>query len=179
MVAKTSWLPNRAVVTSLGQAVFPTSRYKIKRRRFSAIEENGSIVGMYDDNATPEWSIFWAHGLNGTRPQGWTIAHVWPASDDINSYTHLANLAMVREPFASLTDKCGPLTGFLRWHAWDVYHWKPERQAEPTKPGGYDEIQWRYFENVVDPKALIRQRLMASNNQRARILRPIMESRKM
>jgi hypothetical protein len=44
------------------------------------------------------------------------------------AYTHLANLAMVPEPFASLTDKNGPLTVFLRWHAWEVYGWKPERE---------------------------------------------------
>ena len=145
----------------------------------SPIEESGTAVGMYDDNATPEWAIFWAHDLDGPRPKGWTIAHVWPASDDISSYTHLANLAMVREPFASLTDKTGPLTGFLRWHGWDVYGWKPEQQAEPTKPDGYDEIQWRYLASVADPKALIRQRLIASDNQRTKILRPIMESRQM
>jgi hypothetical protein len=85
----------------------------------------------------------------------------------------------VCEPFASLTDKNGPLTGFLRWHSWDVYHWKPERQPAPTKPDGYDSIAWRHLEAVVDPKALICQRLAAADNQRKRILRPIMESRQL
>ena len=156
-------------------ALFPTSRYKSERPRFSLVAENSGVVGMYDDNATPEWAVFWSHGLRGTRPKGWTIAHVWPSSDDIGSYTHLANLAMVREPFASLTDKDGPLTGFLRWHAWNVYHWKPEREAVPAKPDGYGVIEWRYLGAVVDPKALIRQRLAAADNHRTRILRPIME----
>jgi hypothetical protein len=179
MVATTSWLPNQAVVASLAKAVFPTSRYRSEHSRFSTIQENGGLIGMYDDNTTPEWAIFWAHGLNGTRPKGWTIAHVWPACDDLTSYTHLANLAMVREPLASLTDKSGPLTRFLRWHAWDVYNWKPERQAVPAKPDGYDEISWRYLKSAGDPKALIRQRLAGCDNQRTRILRPIMESRQM
>lgn len=176
MVAKTTWLPNPAVVASLGGAVFPTSRVKNGHPRFSEIRENGSIIGMYDDNATPEWAIFWAHGLSGSRPKGWTIAHVWPTSDDINSYTCLANLAMVREPFASLTDKNGPLTGFLRWHAWDIYKWKPAREPEPKKPGGYD-TKWRYLHGVDDPWGSIRQRLAGVDNERARILRPIMEKR--
>ena len=179
MVARTSWLPNRAIVASLGRAVFPTSRYKREHPRLSHIQENGSVVGMYDDNATPEWAIFWPHGLCGTRPKGWTIAHVWSASDHLGSYTHLANLAMVREPFASLTDKDGPLTRFLRWHAWQVYAWKPEREVEPEKPDGYEAIEWRYLAAVDDPKALIRQRLAESDNQRIRMLRPIMEGRQM
>ncbi len=175
MVANTSWLPNPAVVASLGGAVFPTSRSKRKSPRFTHIMAEGNAVGMYDDNATPEWALFWTHGLIGTRPPGWTIAHVWPTSDDISSYTHLANLAMVREPFASLTDKNGPLTRFLRWHAWSVYAWKPASEAEPIKPDGYDAIEWRYFDPVPDPVSVISQRLAALDNQRTRILSPIMQ----
>jgi hypothetical protein len=140
--------------------------------------KNG-IVGMFDDNTTPEWALFWAHDLQGERPPGWTIAHVWPTSGDIDSYTHLANIAMVPEPFAGLTDKNGPLTAFLRWHAWQVYEWKPKAEAKPMKPDGYDEIEWRYLEFVDDPKALIRRRFEKRDNQRTRILRPIMRKRGM
>ncbi len=179
MVAKTSWLPNGETVASVGRAVFPTSRSKNNHPRFSLIKQNEVVAGMYDDNATPEWAIFWAHNLEGTRPKGWTIAHVWPSLDDIDSYTHLANLLMVPEPFSSLTDKNGPLTGFLRWHAWHVYHWKPMREGTPAKPDGYEEIHWRYLESSSDPRLLIRQRLMMRENQRTKILRPIMESRGM
>jgi len=179
IVATTSWLPNPTVVAKLGRSIFPTCRYKAKHPRLSSILENVSVVGMYDDNVTPEWAVFWAHGLMGTRPKGWTIAHVWSASEDISAYTHLANLAMVREPLASLTDKDGPLTGYLRWHAWSVYHWKPANQADLAKPTGYDALVWRYLDAVDDPKALIRQRFAVSDNQRTRILQPIMDRLKM
>jgi hypothetical protein len=177
MVARTSWLPNRDTVKALQGAVFPTSRYKSGHGRFSHIEENGVIVGMYDD--TPEWAMFWAHGLTGTRQRGWTIAHIWPASDDICSYTEVANLALVPEPFASLTDKDGPLAAFLRWHAWEAYGWKPKQQADPTKPNGFDDISWRYLRGEESPRALIRKQIYRRNNERTRILRPIMERRKM
>jgi len=179
MVANTSWLPNQTAITHLGRAVFPTSRAKAKHPRFSLIEENGAVVGMYDDNATPEWALFWAHGLQGTRPKGWTVAHVWSASDDIKAYTHVANLALIPEPLASLTDKNGPLTGYLRWHSWEVYGWKPDRAAEPAKPADYDQVKdkWRYLAAIEDPQAWIRQRFNMLDNQRTRILRPIMHSR--
>jgi len=112
-----SWLPNRNVVEAIEAAVFPTSRYKANHKRFSHIGKDGVAVGMYDENPTPEWALFWSHGLEGTRPQGGTVSHVWPTSSDVDCYTHVANLALVPEPFANLTDKNGPLTAFLRWHA--------------------------------------------------------------
>ncbi len=173
MVAPTSWLPNEKVVHAIGRAVFPTVRCSSDNPRLSLLKIAGKAVGMYDDNATPEWALFWSHGLQGTRPKGWVIAHVWPTSHDINAYTHLANLAMVREPFASLTDKVGPLTEFFRWHAWNVYGWKPQSESVPKKPEGFDKISWRYLEAVANPKALIQQRIEKLNNERLRILRKI------
>ena len=176
-VAKTSWLPNRETVKTIQCSVFPTSRYKSNHKRFSHIEKDGAVVGMYDDNATPEWALFWSHDLVGTRRKGWTIAHVWPTSDDIDSYTHIANLAMVPECLANLTDKKGPLTAFLRWHAWEVYGWKPKQQDNPNRPDGYGDIEWRYLTGVRNPKGAIRRRFCSLSNERTRILRPIMEGR--
>jgi len=175
IVASKSWLPNPSTVKILERAVFPTLRYKSNYKRFAHIESNGAVIGMYDDNATPEWTMFWVHGLIGTRPKGWTIAHVWPASDDINAYTHIANLAMVPEALASLTDKGGPLTTFLRWHAWHIYRWKPRPEVGLVKPEGYDAVTWRYLPGVDDPKSFIRQRFYERDNERTRILKPIME----
>jgi len=178
IVAKTSWLPDPSVVQAINRAVFPTKRDN--SNLYKTFNNNqGKAVGMYDDNVTPEWAIFWAHDLKGTRPKGWTIAHVWPTSNDVNAYTHIANLLMVSEPFASLTDKKGPLTDFLRWHAWHVYKWKPEGEALPNKPDGYDNIKWRYLDKVNDPKALIRYRFNKRDNKRTRVLKPIMERRNM
>ncbi len=175
MVAKTSWLPHPDTVKALGRAVFPTSRARRQHPRFTHISENGKPVGMYDDNATPAWAILWAHGIVGGSRKGWGFAHIWPSSDDINSYSHLANLAMIPECFASLTDKEGPLTGYLRWHAWTVYHWKPDHIETPQIPRDYDKIQWRYFSKFDQPREFISQRLAKLDNERVRILRPIME----
>ncbi len=177
MVATASWLPNPDTVKEMSGAVFPALRARRKYPRLTYAFENEKPVAMYDDNATPAWALIWAHGITGTRPKGWTIAHVWPETDSVESYTHLANLIMIPECFGTLTDKIGPLTVFLRWHAWTVYHWKPEQQIELPKPERYEAITWRYFEYAGDPKTLIRHRLIDLENQRTRILRPLMESR--
>jgi len=173
MVAKTSYLPHPNLVKHIGKAVFPTIR---KRQcRGQEIKDGEMVIGMYDDNATPQWALFWTHDVIGTRPKGWTIAHVWPNKDDIASYTHLANLIMIPECFASLTDKLGPMTEFFRWHSWSVYGWKPSGVVQPIKPDGFDQVKWRYFDEIENPKDLIRKRLNDLNNQRVRVLRPIME----
>jgi hypothetical protein len=175
MVAGTSWLPNPKTVSDLGRAAFPALRARKEKPRLTHFLENGEPAGMYDDNATPAWALFWAHGIiKGTRPKGWTVAHVWPETDCVHSFTHLANLALIPECFGTLTDKGGPLTQFLRWHAWEVYAWKPVSAPEPTRPSHYEQVVWRYFERSGHPREWIRQMVIESDNQRTNIMRPIM-----
>lgn len=173
--AETSFLPAPETVKALNGPAFPALRARRDRPRFSLLEDGETAVGVYDDNVTPAWAVFWAHGLEGTRPQGWNIAHIWAATDDIESFTHLANLALIPECFSSLTDKFGPLTGFLQWHAWSVYGWKPAGFDEPRKPEGFDGITWRYLEPTDNPRELIRSRFARHDNQRLKLLRPIMQ----
>lgn len=171
MVAKTSWLPHPETVKAIGQAVFPT----VRGERMQPFVKDDEIIGMYDDNATPEWALFWSHGLKNKREKGWTLGHVWAESKDIGAFTHPANLILVHEPFAGLTDKNGPLTAFLKYHAWKVYGWKPEIAEEPDKPKGYDKIQWRYLSKIENPLDSIKHEFLRRNNKRTIILRPIMK----
>lgn len=132
---------------------------------------------MHDDNITPTWALLWAHGISGGSRTGWTFAHVWTASDDINWYTHPANLVMVPECLASLTDKSGPLTAYLQWHAWTAYGWKPEHLAQPEMPTGYHNLKRRYFAKFDSPRSFVAQQIAEHDNKRVRLLRPIMEMR--
>lgn len=86
---------------------------------------------------------------------------------------------MIPECFASLTDKDGPLTGYLRWHAWTVYGWKPDHADPPQMPADYNDAQWRYFPKFDSPRYFIGQRIAELGNERIRILRPIMAVRGM
>ncbi len=124
------WRPASGVVVADGTIL--TNAHNVHGDAVAVTFADGRTVGMYDDNTTPRWAFFWAHGIPETaHPSNRTFAHVWEGADNIGAYTHLANLVMVPEPFASLTDKDGPLTGFLRWHAWTVYRWKPASAAAP------------------------------------------------
>ena len=173
LVASTSYLAHPDVVRAVGRAVFPTIRDM--RRRTQLVMREGEAVGMYDDNHTPTAALLWSHGIPRGNRRGWTFAHTWSASNDLDSYTHPANVAMIPECLASLTDKDGPLTRFLRWHSQTVYGWKPAGQPPVTKPDGYETVEWRYLPPIADPWAFISQRLAEVNNERVRVLRPLME----
>lgn len=119
----------------------------------------------------------WAHGIPGkskTSTVGWTISHVWDRSKDVEAYTHLANLALLPEYLGSLSDKQGPLTRHLRYHAWAVYGWKPADVEPPAKPDGYDGIVWNYLSPITDPAGFVQAEFGKANCKRSKVLKPLM-----
>lgn len=170
LAARHCQLPYPSVVAKFDGAVFPTIRDQ--KKRLSVDHERRLLL---DDNVTPRWALFWAHGLAQTHhPRGWTIAHVWAAPKDPAAYTHLANLCLMPESLGSLSDKRGPLCAFLQFHAYHVYGWHPAHVAPPSRPEGYGQIEWRYFAEYSDPLGFIRDRVMSLGNQRVSALRPLM-----
>jgi hypothetical protein len=163
---KHCWLPNVEVVRRFDSAVFPTERARKGKKRFTV--ENGT---MSDDNTTPRWALAWSHGIRG-HGKGWSVCHVWDRSD-ATTYTRLSNLALVRECFASLTDKAGPLVKFLRYHAATHYNWTPGHEM-PEKPPHYDAVRWNYLQCRGDGTELVMQRLNSRACKRRTILRGLM-----
>lgn len=170
LAARHCRLPHPDVVARCGAAIFPTIRDQ--QRRGTVDAERGLLL---DDNATPRWALFWAHGMPQTHhPRGWTIAHVWKATKDPAAYTHLANLCLMPECLGSLSDKDGPLCRFLEFHAWSAYGWRLSHAEIPEEPLGYGAIQWTYLDAISDPHGFICERMMTLNNQRVLALRPLM-----
>ena len=176
IVAKTSWLPDPKVVRKFPDPVFPTIRKKSDAQIGNPVADtNGSVIGMFDNNTAPKLAIGWTHGLAGST-KGWTIAHVWPSSEDVTSYTHLANLALVPEALSTTTDKQGPLTQYLQYHAWKNYKWRPSGTPQPNEPAGYSQIQWRYLKGLTEPKAKVRGNLLKTKDQKLIKLLQIMKT---
>lgn len=170
LAARHCRLPHPDVVARCSTAIFPTI---CDQQRRGTLDAERRL--LLDDNVTPRWALFWAHGMPQTHhPRGWTIAHVWKATKDPAAYTHVANLCLMPECLGSLSDKDGPLCRFLEFHAWSVYRWRPENADVPEKPPGYDEIQWSYLDPHHDPMGFIRERVMTLGNQRIVVLRQLM-----
>jgi hypothetical protein len=172
MMAACCRLPHPQVVERMGGAVFPSIRDQ--RNRISVERRDGRVLFL-DDNTTPRWAVLWSHGIaTSAHPRGWTFAHVWSRSKDPCAYTHLANLLMMPESLASLSDKDGPFAPFLRYHAQQIYGWVPEGTEHLTKPHGFEHIRWNYFENFDSPREFVAERVRDLNNQRVNLLRPLM-----
>ncbi len=164
--------PHPDVISRLSGAVFPVIRDTRKRIQVDTIDGHNI---MYDDNTSPRWAILWSHGFETTAHiKGWTFAHVWNESKDPEAYTHVANLVMMPECLASLSDKDGPLVPFLRYHAEAVYGWRPKGKPAVGKPSGYNDMEWNYFKPIPNPRGHIRDRLARSNAQRANRLRELL-----
>lgn len=168
-------MPHPEVVAEIGGPVFPTIRAGNNSQRMETGTVNGQKI-MYDDNMTPRWALLWAHGFPSTgHPKGWTFAHVWSRSKDPDAYTNLANLVLMPEAFASLSDKEGPLTQYFRFHAQTVYGWSPAGTEEVPEPDGFAQIEWRYLDPIPDPLGFVSGRVQELDNQRVVVLREIMK----
>jgi len=178
IVAPKLYLPDSETVKKFGGPIFPAVRNQ--NNRVSPLIHENITVGMNDDNTTPRWALLWSHGIPGKSQKitsGWTIAHVWDRSKEINAYTNLANLALLPEWMASLSDKDGPLTDYLRYHAFKVYGWKPSGEQDPKQPQNYDRIQWQYLDLVNDPVAFVKGEFAPAKCKRSKILKPLMPQR--
>ena len=170
------WLPNPEVVREFKEAVFPVVRDTKKRGEEEFVEKYGKSV-LYDDNTTPRWAFLWANGYLTTSlpPGGWTLAHVWAKSKDPEAYTHLANLVMMPECLASLSDKEGPLVKILRYHAQLKYGWRPNQEPVVEKPIRFDDLEWRYLDPICNPREQVNRGLCKSKDKRAETLRRLLE----
>ncbi len=171
LAARYCLMPHPNVVSRLDVAPFPVIRDSGKR--WKTAWDNGRTV-MYDDNTIPRWVIFWSHGDGRTAHiKGCSVAHIWAKPKDPDVFTNIANLAIIPECLASLTDKDGPLVPFLQYHAQSVYGWRPKDCAAIEKPPGYDCIKWNYIEpgdDLEDPNRYIQNRLMESRSKPAECL---------
>ncbi len=183
IVAGQIWLPHPDVVRQFPSSVFLSAR--LNRKITSTLEpaknHRGAMISMasesrvvLDDNTTPRWALLWAHGWQkSVRPRGWLCAHVWGEPGDAqnpNLYTRLANLLLIEESLAALTDKNGLFGPYLKRHAWEVYGFLPDGQTPQFDTPHYKSIDWekRYLPPNDDAIGMVRERLEQWDNRRIR-----------
>jgi hypothetical protein len=171
-LAATARLPNPRTVAELPEAIFPSVRGPGSLRM--TIQQTGGKSVLFDDNVTPKWALLWSHGMTKQlRTSGWTVAHVWPQVKCPDCYTRLANLALIPECLAGLSDKQGPATAYLRYHAQEVYGWSPAGSDTIGKPRYYDNMDWHYLEYAGAPREVIAEYGSTLYNQRIELLRQL------
>ena len=110
---------------------------------------------MYCDNTSPTLAFRWANGLGSSfGKQHLQFNHIYRLSKEPNYYTSLANLCVTPSYVAKLTDSEGlGVDALLRYRSWDQYGFVPEGLSIPTKPTGYDDLEWAPFLDPI-PKVL-------------------------
>ena len=171
LAARLCLLPHEETVGQFKKAVFPT-----KRKTALRCQRIKTSKGMWDDNTTPRWALLWSHGVRGGNKalKGWHVAHVWNNCNNVQCYTRLENLLLVPAAYAGLTDADGPLTPYLRYHAFKVYRWRPKGRPAPKKPSEYEKFasKWRYLSaEPGDARKRVLDRLNQGRGQRAEMLR--------
>jgi hypothetical protein len=129
----------KTVQQTLGKSIFKTIRGP--RTPGVYIEQNGKRL-MLDDNKSASDAFKWANGITG-RARDVQFNHVYTSSQDVDSYTSLANICVTPAFLAKLTDNTSPMTSaLLKYRVFELYGWLPAGIEAPNKPEGYDELDW-------------------------------------
>jgi hypothetical protein len=129
----------QTVEQTLGKSIFRTIRGPHTPGIY--IEENGKRL-MLDDNKSASDAFKWANGLTG-RLRDVQFNHIYTASQDVDSYTSLANICVTPAFIAKLTDNTSPTTSaLLKYRVFELYGWAPAGIEAPNKPEAYNDLEW-------------------------------------
>ncbi len=74
---------------------------------------------------------------------GFAVCHIWPLTCyDVRYHTMPANLVLLPQELAGLTDHNRAVEQCLQYRAWELYGWYPDGQMQPEKPTNYPD-NWR------------------------------------
>ncbi len=72
----------------------------------------------------------------------YVTCHIWPGTTyDERYHTRLANLVLIPQVVAALSDHCPSVIDVLKYRAFELYGWYPEEESEPERPDYYPE-EW-------------------------------------
>lgn len=144
MVAKTAQWVDPDVYSFLFRArgsgvVFPDRR----RARTKSGEKRGDTVGheVLDDNSYANLALKQCLGMPRTELRGFHVCHIWEGTCyDTRYHTNVANLVLIPAAVAGLSDHHLPTIDLLRFRSYELYKWKPEGEAIPSKPATYPAV---------------------------------------
>jgi hypothetical protein len=164
----TVFLDPRTVEQTSGQPVFRVVRDMVRRGQIGLLSDGRKV--LLDDNTTPTWTFLWAAG----RSKGLDVQynHVWTDSQNPDLYTALWNLCATPAFLAKTTDGRNhpEVRAALQYRAYELYGAHPRNQGPPTKPHGFDQLNWAAMpEPIDDLQTTFRVRLATTGKSRMAI----------
>jgi hypothetical protein len=118
-----------------------------------ARENNGETIGAIKDGIRLDDNTYANTALKQALTPGYrgfdncVVCHVWLNSCyDHRYHTCIANLVLLPNALASLTDFDPQAQAALHFRSWELYGWHPQDEETPARPEGYPAA-WR------DPEA--------------------------
>ncbi len=113
-------------------------------KRRTVVEGNIKL----DDNSFANRVLKSALGFSSKQLIGFAVCHIWPDTCyDVRYHTAIANLVLMPNALAGLSDHHPGIQAALQYHAYKIYDWHPEGEKEPENPDNYPE-NWQ----VPEPK---------------------------
>lgn len=161
----TVFLHPDTVAQTKGKATFRLVRDPTKRGETGTLRDGRE--GMFDDNTGPTLAFLWA----AQRVKGRDVQfnHIWSDPRDPDTYTALWNLCATPAFLAKTTDGSNhpEVVNLLRYRAFDCFGHIPAGQDQPTRPSGYDSLEWlKPPPPVNDLEAVLRRHLAAAPKSR-------------
>ena len=165
VAAHSVFLHPDTVKQTAGRPLFPLVRNPARRGVIDQLPDGSRV--MFDDNAGPTLAFLWsAQRIKGADVQ---FNHIWGDPRNVATYTALWNLCATPAFLAKTTDGSNhpEVVNLLRYRALDLFGHLPEGEQRPTKPTGYESMDWLSFPDPVDNlEAVIRQRLVDAPRSR-------------
>ena len=142
LVAETSLWANpevyKRLVTYGGSGAWHPNvrRFKKGEGEKKGFAKNGDRL---DDNTYANHAIKRALvGTNRKLLSGFSVCHIWPKTCyDKKYHTNIANLVLMPQAIAGLSDFHTEIQLALQFHSYELYHWYPENDKQPIKPKFY------------------------------------------
>lgn len=162
------WCPVNAAPT---KAVHPN----IRRARSGEARGTVTSEGIRLDDNTFANKALKAKVSHLGEFKGFAVCHIWPKTCyDERYHTMPANLILLPQELAGLTDHNRAIEHCLQYRAWELYSWYPEGQTQPVKPINYPD-NWR--EPVSKPTSTepsSSKPLSSDENRLVRVILPIL-----
>ena len=117
-----------------------------------ATEAVGQVIDgvTLDSNSFANTAFKMALGIDRRQFVGFHVCHIWRSTAyDPSCFSQVANLVGIPAELASLTDHHPHIVACLRYRAWELYGWKPAKEAAPERPTGYP-LRWRAPRTIND-----------------------------
>jgi len=76
---------------------------------------------LLDDNTGPTNAFLWVNGLRRGLYSDVQLGHIWQAAENVEAYSNLANICVLRAFLAKLPETHPRIVLMLRWRAAQLY----------------------------------------------------------